>query len=282
MADAIVELHQVVKTYGHGPTATEVLHGIDLQVAPGEMTALIGPSGSGKSTLLNLLGLLDRPTSGQVVIAGQDTTTLDDRALTRLRGRTLGFIFQFHHLLPAFSVSENVLMPSFIDQGYITAPMRQRADELLEAVGLAGLAARQASDISGGQQQRVAIARALMLNPPVVLADEPTGNLDTTVADEVFDLFRRINHDDATALIIVTHDPRLADRCDRIVRIVDGLIVEDSRGASQGPCRACGYGPCLRDSCMRASDIPRPATVAESNARGPSPAPAWRRAATQA
>lgn len=250
-----MNLEGLVKDYGTR-VVTRVLHGIDLEIFPGEMTAITGPSGSGKSTLLNLLGLLDRPSGGRVWVQGQDTSQLDDEALTQFRGRSLGFIFQFHHLLNAFTARENVYMPMLLDRGRVDDAMRARADELLASVGLAEKANSKASELSGGQQQRVAIARALALNPPVVLADEPTGNLDTESADQIFDLMQRINKQFQTAFIIVTHDPRLADRCERIIRIVDGRIASDQRGDAQGPCRACGYGPCLQDSCLRAEDIP--------------------------
>jgi lipoprotein-releasing system ATP-binding protein len=208
---------------------TRVLHGIDLSIEPGEFAALVGPSGSGKSTLLNLMGLLDRPTEGRILIQGQDTTPMDDRALTRLRGRAIGFVFQFHHLLPAFSAIENVMMPLVIERGRITRPMRTRALELLERVGLKDRAQTPVMDLSGGQQQRVAIARALALSPPLVLADEPTGNLDTQAADQTFAELRQFNRELQVAFLIVTHDPRLASRCDRIVTLVDGLIRSDER-----------------------------------------------------
>jgi lipoprotein-releasing system ATP-binding protein len=223
--EAMLRLAGVRKSYNIGtPVEAEILHGIDLTIEPGEFAALVGPSGSGKSTLLNIVGLLERPTSGQVLIAGRDTGTLDEAALTELRGRTLGFVFQFHHLLPAFTALENVMMPTIIDRGVADEAGKARARELLELVGLAEHAYKKPTHLSGGQQQRVAIARALTMNPPLVLADEPTGNLDTHTADEIFALLRDVNREHRTAFVIVTHDPRLAQRCDRQVELVDGLI----------------------------------------------------------
>ncbi len=227
MADATLEVRGVAKDYGAGEVVTRVLHGVDLSLAGGEFTALMGPSGSGKSTLLNLVGLLDRPTEGRILLEGQDTGALDDRALTRYRGRTVGFIFQFHHLLPAFSALENVMIPALADRGRPEPGIRDRAEELLRRVGLADRLQHKATDLSGGQQQRVAVARSLIMGPQLVLADEPTGNLDTASADEVFDLLRRINREQNTAFLVVTHDPRLAQRCDRIIDLVDGRVRSD-------------------------------------------------------
>lgn len=227
-AAPVLRLSQVTKAYGDH-VVTEVLHGIDLEIAPGELAALIGPSGSGKSTLLHVMGLLDRPTSGQVEIEGVDTATLDDHGLTAVRGRTLGFVFQFHHLLPAFTACENVLLPAYAARGRATPAMRQRALELLQQVGLATHAHQRATDLSGGQQQRVAIARALMRAPRLVLADEPTGNLDTATADQVFALLARCNRELGTAMLVVTHDPRVAARCGRVIELVDGRVCTDRR-----------------------------------------------------
>jgi lipoprotein-releasing system ATP-binding protein len=227
--EAMLRLAGVRKSYNIGtPVEAEILHGIDLTIEPGEFAALVGPSGSGKSTLLNIVALLERPTTGQVQIAGRDTGTLDEAQLTELRGRTLGFVFQFHHLLPAFTALENVMMPTIIDRGVADAAGKARARELLELVGLAEHAYKKPNHLSGGQQQRVAIARALTMNPPLVLADEPTGNLDTHTADEIFALLRDVNREHRTAFVIVTHDPRLAQRCDRQVELVDGRIVGGS------------------------------------------------------
>jgi lipoprotein-releasing system ATP-binding protein len=228
MAEALVAVEGVVKEYGE-TVVTRALDGVDLTLVRAELAALIGPSGSGKSTLLNVIGLLDRPTSGRVVVEGKDTTTLDDGGLTTVRARTLGFVFQFHHLLPAFSALENVMLPAWGDEGFSSRATRERAKEILEAVGLADRLHYKTSELSGGQQQRVAIARALSRRPALVLADEPTGNLDTESSDEVFELMRRFNRDLGTSFLVVTHDPRIADRCDRILEIVDGRIRSDRR-----------------------------------------------------
>jgi lipoprotein-releasing system ATP-binding protein len=222
----VLELQGVVREFGTH-VVTRVLHGIDLTLHASEFAALIGPSGSGKSTLLHLMGLLDRPTAGKISILGQDTTDLDDEGLTQFRGRTIGFIFQFHHLLPAFSALENVFLPALAARGVPDVEMRERAERLLRRVGLADRLHFSATDLSGGQQQRVAVARALANSPSLVLADEPTGNLDTQTADEVFELLRQINREEGTAFLVVTHDPRLANRCDRIIELVDGKICCD-------------------------------------------------------
>ncbi|MDZ4065105.1 MAG: ABC transporter ATP-binding protein [Coriobacteriia bacterium] len=228
MGDVILELDRVVKSYGER-VITEVIHGVDLRVGAEDFLALIGPSGSGKSTLLNLMGLLDRPTKGRVIVRGVDTTGMDDGQRTRLRGRSIGFVFQFHHLLPAFTALENVVLPMWSDKGVLTPSMRQRARALLERIGLGPQMNNKATDLSGGQQQRVAIARALAMRPALVLADEPTGNLDTQTADQIFELLREFGREEGSALVIVTHDSRIADRCDRVVQVVDGRIVLDER-----------------------------------------------------
>jgi len=232
-ASETLRLSGVRKSYGAGtPLETEVLHGIDLALRHGEFAALIGPSGSGKTTLLNVIGLLDQPTRGKIFIAGQDASTLGETELTQLRGRAIGFIFQYHYLLPAFTARENVMMPMLAARGHADDAMRETAAALLDRVGLTPWRDQKASDISGGQQQRVAIARALAMNPTLVLADEPSGNLDTQNADAVFDLMRDVNVKSGTTFLIVTHDPRLAQRCDRIVELVDGRIVSDRANAN--------------------------------------------------
>ena len=223
----LVELTGVHKGFGEGDARVEVLHGVDLRVHPGEMVALVGPSGSGKSTLLNLMGLLDRASSGTLCIAGRDVRGLDDAALTRLRGRTLGFVFQFHHLLPGLSVLENVMLPAAAIDGRLHDGLRPRAEALLALVGLEGQGGRKARSLSGGMQQRVAVVRALMNQPPLVFADEPTGNLDTESSDRVMDLFLDWNARHGTTFVIVTHDPSIARRCRRVIRLVDGRLVSD-------------------------------------------------------
>ena len=225
--NSVLHLTGIRKSYGSGEVASEILHGIDLHLQRGEFAALIGPSGSGKSTLLNLIGLLDRPSGGQLRIDGEDTGQLDDTGLTRLRGQRIGFVFQHHHLIPAFTAEENVAMPLLVARGRPDAAMFERAGHLLDQVGLNDRKRHLANQLSGGQQQRVAIARALVMNPSLVLADEPTGNLDTHSADEVFKLLREVNRQQHTTFLIVTHDPRLAARCDRIIELVDGRIVDD-------------------------------------------------------
>jgi lipoprotein-releasing system ATP-binding protein len=235
MGASVLEAAGVRKSYGVGTeTETEVLHGIDLVLRVGEIVALTGPSGAGKSTFLNVMGLLERPTAGRIRIGGEDAGELDEAGLTRLRGRSIGFIFQFHHLMPAFSALENVMMPLLVDRGRPDAQMRERAADLLGKVGLGAFLGRRPGKLSGGQQQRVAVARALAMNPPLVLADEPTGNLDTASADEVFALLRAFNRDFGVTFLVVTHDPRLARRCDRVLELVDGRLVGEKTGADVG------------------------------------------------
>jgi lipoprotein-releasing system ATP-binding protein len=226
MPDVVLEIEAVVKEYGE-EVKTRALDDVSLTLQPGAFAALVGPSGSGKSTLLNIVGLLDRPSSGRVVVAGKSTPGLDERQLTTLRARALGFVFQFHHLLPAFSALENVMLPAWGDGGVPTPEMRTDSTEMLHAVGLADRLHYRANNLSGGQQQRVAIARALVRKPPLVLADEPTGNLDTAASDEVFALMRRFNRELGTTFLIVTHDPRIAASCDRVIEMVDGKIRSD-------------------------------------------------------
>ncbi|MBC7728254.1 MAG: ABC transporter ATP-binding protein [Microbacteriaceae bacterium] len=228
MNTALIELHDVCKSYNQGlPSEAEVLHGLSLRVDRGEFVALIGPSGSGKSTLLNIVGLLERMTSGRYQLQGEAVQGLDDAALTLRRRSTLGFVFQFHHLLPAFSALENVTLPVLIAEGRVSARQLEHGRELLAAVGLAKAMGKRPSELSGGMQQRVAIARSLVMEPPLVLADEPTGNLDTASSDEVFVLLRRMHAERGISFVVVTHDPRLAARCDRTVELIDGRIARD-------------------------------------------------------
>ena len=222
----LLRLEGVRKSYDLGtPAEVEVLHGVDLTLRRGDFCALMGPSGSGKSTLLNVIGLLDRPTGGRIFIEGEEASALDDAATTRLRGRTIGFVFQYHHLISAFTALENVMMPMLVARWFPGEDMRLRAAELLEKVGLSRWKNNRATNMSGGQQQRVAIARALAMNPALVLADEPTGNLDSKSANEVFDLMREVNRSSGTTLLMVTHNRQLAERCDYIREIVDGQMV---------------------------------------------------------
>ncbi len=230
MADAgeVLRLEGLRKSYNIGrPNEVEVLHGIDLRLDSADFAALVGPSGSGKSTLLNLIGLLDSPTDGELYLQGQPTRSMDDEARTALRGQHIGFVFQFHHLIGAFTALENVLMPWMVANGRPDREVTDIARGLLAEVGLEKYADRRPDQLSGGQQQRVAIARALVTRPSLLLADEPTGNLDTKTAAEVFDLLRRFNTRFGCAVLVVTHDPRLSEQCDRTVTLVDGNIVSD-------------------------------------------------------
>lgn len=226
--DEVLRLEALKKSYNIGqPNEIEVLHGIDFTIQRHDFAALIGPSGSGKSTLLNILGLLDQPTSGEIYLLGQPTSQMMDQQRTVLRGQSIGFVFQFHHLIQAFSVLENVLMPHMLVHGKPSEDAIERAHSLLTAVGLSEFAKRKASQLSGGQQQRVAIARALITQPALLLADEPTGNLDSKTASEVFELFREVNEQQNCAVLLVTHDPRLSATCDRTIKLVDGKIESD-------------------------------------------------------
>ena len=229
MADAspVLELAGIEKEFGSGDVITKVLRGIDLRVLSGELVAIIGPSGSGKSTLLNIIGLLMPPTRGTLKLTGEDVLTKDDADLTRFRGQRIGFVFQFHHLISGLTAAENLMMPLAISRGRVTNEMRERARVALTEVGLAHKMDARPGQMSGGEQQRVAVARALVTNPPLVLADEPTGNLDTENSNKIFELMRRYNRERQTAVVIVTHDPRIADRCDRLIEVVDGGIKRD-------------------------------------------------------
>jgi lipoprotein-releasing system ATP-binding protein len=219
----VLEAQGIRKTYGER-VVTEVLKGIDLTIVRGEFCALTGPSGSGKTTLLNIAGLLDRPTSGRILVDGHDTGPLSDTERTDFRGSRLGFVFQFHHLLPAFSALENVMMPLLARHGRATPWIRERAAELLDQVGLSDRVRYRATDLSGGQQQRVAIARALVVDPILVLADEPTGNLDTETSAQVMELLRSFNERSETAFVIVTHEEAVASSCRRVIHLVDGKV----------------------------------------------------------
>ena len=224
-ADPLVEVQDLHKTYGEGSTATHVLHGLDLRLEAGELCALLGPSGSGKSTLLTILGTLMRPSSGHHQMLGRDLTRAGDRELTEFRNRHIGFVFQFHHLLPEFTALENVVFPAAVEAGRETKGMRERGRELLARVGLSDRIDYLATELSGGQKQRVAIARALMNTPELVLADEPTGNLDRESADRVMELIEEINRDQGTTFLISTHDEKIAAYCRRQIRVLDGRTV---------------------------------------------------------
>jgi lipoprotein-releasing system ATP-binding protein len=225
--DLLLEADGLGKTYGTVVT-TRALADVSFGLERGEFAAIIGQSGSGKSTLLNLIGLLDTPTTGRVVLAGRDTSSASRTERAALRNDLIGFVFQFHHLLPEFSVLENVIMPGRI-AGAGAQGLRPRAEEVLGLLGLEGLGEKGANELSGGQKQRVAIARALMNRPALVLADEPTGNLDTENTKTVYALFRTINRELGTAFLIVTHDRAVAQQTDRILEVSDGMLLQDVR-----------------------------------------------------
>jgi len=228
MADNVIELRHVEKVYGTA-VKTQVLFDINLAFEKESFNSIIGQSGSGKSTLLNIIGTLDRPTGGEVLVNGVATTSLTKNRLAALRNRTIGFIFQFHYLLPEFTAYENVIMPVRIAGIPITDDIKARADELMDLVGLTKVKNNLAVNMSGGQQQRTAIARALMNRPEIILADEPTGNLDSDTTEQVYDLLREINRKYKTTFIIITHDRRIAEKADRIVEIKDGRVNLDVR-----------------------------------------------------
>jgi lipoprotein-releasing system ATP-binding protein len=219
-------MRDVRKVFNKGrANEVEILHGIDLTLERQDFCAVVGPSGSGKSTLLNIVGLLDRPTSGSLRIGGEETTALNERDRTRLRGHSIGFVFQYHHLLSAFSALENVMMPMLADSRFATEAMRKRAEQLLDSVDLAPQRNQLTGNLSGGQQQRVAVARALAMQPALLLADEPTGNLDSKSADTVFELLQSVSRDHGMAVLFVTHNAALAARCNRTIQVVDGAIL---------------------------------------------------------
>ncbi len=219
----LLRVSDLVKTFGEGDTETRVLKGLDLSLDQGELCALLGPSGSGKSTLLTILGTLMKPTSGAHDMLGEDLTQANDAELTEFRNAHIGFVFQFHHLLPDFTALENVIFPAAVRAGRETSAARDRGRELLVRVGLEDRTDYLATKLSGGQKQRVAIARALMNRPELVLADEPTGNLDRGSANQVMELIGEINTIEKTTFLISTHDEKIAETCRRQVRVRDGL-----------------------------------------------------------
>jgi lipoprotein-releasing system ATP-binding protein len=225
MPDPILEARDVHKSFRQGPVTLEVLQGVAMSVAVGERIAIVGASGSGKTTLLQILGGLDRPTTGQVLVDSQDIHLQSERARGALRNRALGFVYQFHHLLPEFSALENVAMPLLVRRMKV-AEARERARRLLDRVGLGQRLSHRPDQLSGGERQRAAVARALVTEPKIVLADEPTGNLDGVNAESVFALMLELNRELGTSLIVVTHDMRLASRMERIYSIERGILTE--------------------------------------------------------
>ena len=221
----IVELKGINKIYNpNSAFPTQVLFDVNLNIVEGSFSSIIGQSGSGKSTMLNILGTLDKPTNGSITIDGVNTLAMSKNQLSALRNRTIGFIFQFHYLLPEFTAIENVLMPYRISKRPITPEVLARANELLDYVGLTKVKNNKATNLSGGQQQRVAIARSLINNPKLVLADEPTGNLDSDSTEQIYALLRKINLEFGTTFIIITHDRHVSEKTDRIIEIKDGKI----------------------------------------------------------
>lgn len=224
--DNIIELKNINKVYGD-KIKTQVLFDINVGFRKGSFNSVIGASGSGKSSLLNIIATLDKPSDGNIYINGIETTTLNKNELAELRNETIGFIFQFHYLLPEFTAIENVLLPYQIKEGKIPSSVKSRAEELMDMVGLSKVKNNLSTNMSGGQQQRTAIARALINNPKIVLADEPTGNLDSESTESVYEILRDINVNNGTTFIIITHDRKIAEKADRIVEIKDGRISLD-------------------------------------------------------
>jgi lipoprotein-releasing system ATP-binding protein len=225
MSDAVLSLSSVTRVFAQARARLEVLKGVDLEIRSGEVVALVGPSGAGKSTLLHIAGLLEKPDSGRVAVAGEECGKLNDDARTRMRRHNIGFVYQYHHLLPEFSAQENIVVPQII-AGLNRDEARKRAGELLMTLGLSDRADHRPGTLSGGEQQRVAIARALANAPRLLLADEPTGNLDPDTAEDVFSVLLKLARGAGLALLIATHNIELAGRMDRIVRLEHGHLVE--------------------------------------------------------
>lgn len=223
MSNPVLELKQITRSFTQGGETLEVLRGIDLRIMPGEIVALVGESGSGKSTLLQIAGLLDTPSSGEITISGVMASHADDAERTRLRRQHLGFVYQFHHLLPEFTASENIAMPLMI-AGMTYGKANKRAEKWLEKLGLAERKAHRPAELSGGEQQRVAIARALAAKPALILADEPTGNLDPGTSEKVFSLFVELARSQGLCALVATHNIDLAKRMDRVVSLTRGKI----------------------------------------------------------
>jgi lipoprotein-releasing system ATP-binding protein len=229
--NALVLIEKLTKSFMHMGRKLDVLRGIDLNIYQGQILAIVGPSGAGKSTLLHCLGTLDLPSSGRIRLGNEELTTMSSARLAAVRNRDIGFVFQFHHLLPEFTALENLVIPGLI-QGRSKKEMEKRGMALLEEVGLAKRATHRPGELSGGEQQRVAVARALALDPKLVLADEPTGNLDTATSDSIHDLFFQINRDHGTTIVVVTHNPAFAERMPRVVGLRDGRVESDEARAT--------------------------------------------------
>jgi lipoprotein-releasing system ATP-binding protein len=233
VAEALVIIEDLKKSFQHMGRTLDVLKGIDLNIYAGQILAIVGQSGAGKSTLLHCMGTLDLPSSGRIRLGGEELTTMSGSRLAAVRNRDIGFVFQFHHLLPEFTALENIMVPGLI-QGRPRKEMERRAQALLEEVGLTSRASHRPGELSGGEQQRVAVARALALDPKLVLADEPTGNLDSATSDAIHELFFQINQQHGTTIVVVTHNPAFAERMPRVVRMRDGRVEFDDVGRDHG------------------------------------------------
>lgn len=233
MGEPLVVIENITKSFQHMGRTLEVLKGIDLTIEQGQILAIVGPSGAGKSTLLHCIGTLDLPTTGRIQFGGEELTTMRSSRLAAVRNRDVGFVFQFHHLLPEFNALENIMLPGLI-AGRPRKDMERRASTLLEEVGLSARATHRPGELSGGEQQRVAVARALALEPRMVLADEPTGNLDSHTSDSIHELFFEINRRHNTTIVVVTHNPSFADSMPRVVHLLDGRVDRDVYSNTNG------------------------------------------------
>jgi lipoprotein-releasing system ATP-binding protein len=247
VAEALVIIEGLKKSFQHMGRTLDVLKGIDLNIYAGQILAIVGQSGAGKSTLLHCMGTLDLPSAGRIRLGGEELTTMSGSRLAAVRNRDIGFVFQFHHLLPEFTALENVMVPGLI-QGRSRREMQKRAEALLEEVGLSNRASHRPGELSGGEQQRVAVARAHALDPKLVLADEPTGNLDSATSDAIHDLFFQINREHGTTIIVVTHNPAFAESMPRVVRMRDGRVEIDDVGRAQRP--AAGSSPAIEPAAQ--------------------------------